>query len=177
MIGFYAILSNDISHLGDGQAIEFDQVITNIGQAYDSRHGHFTAPVSGMYLISASIMSTDKKHVNCYIVKNGSVVGYLFGGESDYQADTKQLFLTWSQATWFGSGTSWWWLCRWTDLWTVLVLCWGPDKTTLNSTCVTVQIKWKLKSTTSYMMLVIFTVVIFSVHSRLPLFKSLASYG
>ena len=68
-------------------------MITNIGQAYDPRHGHFIAPVNGMYLISASIMSVNAKSVHCYIVKNGAAVTALYGGVDDYQADTQTIVL------------------------------------------------------------------------------------
>ena len=80
-------------HLGDDQTIEFDKVITNIGQAYDPRHGHFTAPVSGMYLISASVMSLGGNHVYTDIVRNGNVVASLYAGGKDSVADTSSIVL------------------------------------------------------------------------------------
>ena len=92
-VGFYARLTKDISLLGDGQTIEFDRVITNIGQAYDPRHGHFTAPVNGMYLMSATIMSVVNKHVYCDIVKNGNTVTSFYGGTTDAQSDTQVIVL------------------------------------------------------------------------------------
>jgi hypothetical protein len=33
-------VTHDLS-LGQHQAVEYDKVITNVGNAYDSRHGHF----------------------------------------------------------------------------------------------------------------------------------------
>ncbi|XP_052083614.1 complement C1q-like protein 4 [Mytilus californianus] len=54
-VAFAAGLSKTITSLGSHQAIEYDEVITNEGNAYDARHGHFIAPMKGMYLISATI--------------------------------------------------------------------------------------------------------------------------
>jgi hypothetical protein len=50
-IAFYAVLTHDLS-LGQHQTVEYDKVITNVGNAYDSRHGHFISPVKGVYLMS-----------------------------------------------------------------------------------------------------------------------------
>merc|ERR1711971_985753 len=53
---FYAFLSTS-KELGQDQTIEFDKVVTNVGNAYDSRHGHFIAPISGYYHFSATILN------------------------------------------------------------------------------------------------------------------------
>ena len=92
-IGFYAKLTKSIPHLGDGQTINFDQVITNAGQAYDPSNGHFTVPVSGMYLISTSIMSVAGRNIHCDIVKNGDTVTSLYGSANDAQSDTQTIVL------------------------------------------------------------------------------------
>ncbi|XP_052787313.1 cerebellin-3-like [Mya arenaria] len=52
---FLAILSNDISTTTAGQTILFDNVVTNIGSAYNGETGTFTAPIEGLYLISVKI--------------------------------------------------------------------------------------------------------------------------
>ena len=46
-VAFTAVLTHN-EQLGPLQTLEYDKVITNIGNAYDSRHGHFTAPVKGI---------------------------------------------------------------------------------------------------------------------------------
>ena len=92
-VGFFAKLTKSIPHLGDYQPIQFDNVVTNIGQAYDPLHGHFTAPVTGLYLISASIMSVAGKTINCEIVKNNLIVTAMYGGNADYQGDTQTIVL------------------------------------------------------------------------------------
>ncbi|WAR29460.1 C1QL4-like protein [Mya arenaria] len=52
---FLAILSDDIKATTAGQTILFDDVVTNIGSAYNGKTGTFTAPIEGLYLISVKI--------------------------------------------------------------------------------------------------------------------------
>ncbi|XP_052786075.1 complement C1q-like protein 4 [Mya arenaria] len=52
---FLAILSKDISATTAGRTILFDNVVTNIGSAYNGETGTFTAPIEGLYLISVKI--------------------------------------------------------------------------------------------------------------------------
>ncbi|CAG2236651.1 unnamed protein product [Mytilus edulis] len=70
-VAFSAVLTHIIS-LGELQEIKYDKVLLNIGSGYDARHGHFTSPVNGVYLLSSS---TFKNHLadNLYVemVKNG----------------------------------------------------------------------------------------------------------
>ena len=55
-VAFTAVLAHDVN-LGPHQAVEFDMVMTNVGNAYVSKDGQFTAPVYGLYMISATICS------------------------------------------------------------------------------------------------------------------------
>ncbi|VDI03110.1 caprin-2 [Mytilus galloprovincialis] len=70
-VAFSAVLTHIIS-LGELQEIKYDKVLLNIGSGYDVRHGHFTSPVNGVYLLSSS---TFKHHLadDLYVemVKNG----------------------------------------------------------------------------------------------------------
>ena len=53
-VAFTAVLAHGAT-LGPHQAVEFDKVVTNVGNAYVSKDGQFTAPVYGLYMISATI--------------------------------------------------------------------------------------------------------------------------
>ncbi|XP_063405947.1 rab11 family-interacting protein 4B-like [Mytilus trossulus] len=79
-VGFFAVLTKSVS-LGPKQAIEYNKIITNIGNGYDESHGHFKAPVSGLYIISASITSPHNQVSRLEIVRNGiqlaAMVGHL----------------------------------------------------------------------------------------------------
>lgn len=51
-VAFSAQLTHTITNLGSGQAIIFDQKITDFGNNYDNSDGIFTVPVSGYYVFT-----------------------------------------------------------------------------------------------------------------------------
>ncbi|VDI56742.1 Hypothetical predicted protein [Mytilus galloprovincialis] len=87
LIAFTAILSND-AILGPLQTVEYDKVLTNIGHAYDSRHGHFTAPIHGVYIIAATSCSYDGNVLRTEIVHNGVQVVAMYGADWDMGGHT-----------------------------------------------------------------------------------------
>jgi hypothetical protein len=55
-VAFSARTSNGYAHMlniGQNAAIRFTNVVTNLGNGYDSLHGIFTAPRSGVSIVSA----------------------------------------------------------------------------------------------------------------------------
>ncbi|KAL4217329.1 hypothetical protein ACF0H5_023780 [Mactra antiquata] len=59
-VAFYAThKDHDIHHLGAQQPLLFQQTITNVGNAYNNNTGAFVAPVSGTYILHATIMGID----------------------------------------------------------------------------------------------------------------------
>lgn len=82
IVAFTAVLTHPVS-LGPLQAIEFDKVITNIGNAYETRDGQFSAPVSGVYLISATVYAPGRHSVFIEIVKNGQQLAAMYGSNND----------------------------------------------------------------------------------------------
>jgi hypothetical protein len=88
-VAFSAILTTPLA-LGEHQIVEYDKVLTNIGNGYDSRHGHFTAPIKAVYLFSCSMMNIEgisKDYLE--IVKNGIRVAHLYSDEDDYSMATQ----------------------------------------------------------------------------------------
>lgn len=75
---FAAQLSKDITKLGSHQIIEYDKVLLNDGNGYDVRHGHFTAPVKGVYLLSLIVYTDHHNTINLDLVKNGQAVTILY---------------------------------------------------------------------------------------------------
>ena len=76
--------------LGAHQTINYDNVVTNIGNAYDKRYGHFVASVPGLYSFSVTAMAFGKTAVDLYIVKNNArlVRVYTNEGYSDFASIT-----------------------------------------------------------------------------------------
>ncbi|XP_063420453.1 complement C1q-like protein 4 [Mytilus trossulus] len=86
IVAFSATL-NHVVTLGTHQAIEYDNVITNIGHAYDARHGHFIVPFKGLYLISVTGYNSPAVNVFLELVRNSQVIFNMYsdgrgGGQS-----------------------------------------------------------------------------------------------
>lgn len=56
----------------------------NVGNAFDARHGIFTAPVHGLYEFTTAILVPGGKHTGMEIVKNGMSVAKTQSGDSSY---------------------------------------------------------------------------------------------
>ena len=71
--------------LGAHQTINYDNVVTNIGNAYDKRYGHFVASVPGLYSFSVTAMTFDNSRIELFVVKNNAqlVRVYSNGGYAD----------------------------------------------------------------------------------------------
>ncbi|VDI04908.1 Hypothetical predicted protein [Mytilus galloprovincialis] len=76
-IAFSAALAHTVN-LSQDQLVEYDKILTNIGNGFDSRHSHFIAPVKGVYIFSACGFSQGSFASHLDIVKNGKAIGYLY---------------------------------------------------------------------------------------------------
>ena len=71
-IAFSAYLSHDVVHMGPGYTIKCDKVLLNDGNSYSSFTGAFTAPISGVYLLTFNINAWASNHPTwAKLVKNG----------------------------------------------------------------------------------------------------------
>ncbi|XP_060559857.1 cerebellin-3-like [Ruditapes philippinarum] len=68
-----------VSHLTVGQVIVFDQEKVNIGSGYHRSTGLFIAPLPGVYMFSASVMTKGEIQLN--IVKNGVPTAGMFASD------------------------------------------------------------------------------------------------
>lgn len=90
IVAFRTLLSKTLTHTGIHQTIEYDAVSLNIGHAYDARHGHRTAPVKGIYLVSVTAVAVPGKRLVLDVVLNSNVVVIMETGQhSSYSANTK----------------------------------------------------------------------------------------
>ncbi|VDI59292.1 Hypothetical predicted protein [Mytilus galloprovincialis] len=75
---FTATLKSHLT-LSRGNTIKYDNVILNQGRGYSPKTGIFTATKSGLYLISATVMSNGGVALGAYISKNGANLMNLYG--------------------------------------------------------------------------------------------------
>jgi len=77
-VAFFATLSTDLQHAGANQPIVFDRVVTNIGSAYNLHVGVFSAPVSGIYVFSVSLLNYAGHTTGYQFRKNNDVISNIF---------------------------------------------------------------------------------------------------
>ena len=76
-VAFTAVLAHGVT-LGLHQAVEFDKVMTNVGNAYFSRDGQFAAPVYGLYMISAVVSANSSNSISTIAFDTRVKVSLLF---------------------------------------------------------------------------------------------------
>ena len=83
-VGFTAILTHDVSNLGDNQVIIFDRVQTNVGNDYNPRTGVFTCRVPGLYVFYVHTLAEPGKHLETTISKNLNNMAYTYAFDKEY---------------------------------------------------------------------------------------------
>lgn len=88
--------------VGGKQIVKYDRVLTNVGGAYKSSTGIFTAPYKGIYTISCSLMSSTSNSVHLDIMKNGTKLSIVFAaaGTFPHSSQTLQLFFKKGDKIW-----------------------------------------------------------------------------
>lgn len=89
-MGFTACLTRDKS-LGILQTIIYDNVITNVGNTYDSRHGIFRAPVKGLYHMTLTSISYYGSELFVEMVKDGQRITHTYSGSKDFQSSSSSV--------------------------------------------------------------------------------------
>lgn len=85
VVAFTASITKDNTNFGTSQRIIYDQVTTNVGGAYDPRHGTFRAPVDGVYEFAVSILQGQSTMwLGLELVKNDQVIGRAKTGDNGY---------------------------------------------------------------------------------------------
>ena len=75
-VAFFARTSSHSPKLQPNQDIVFDDVVTNIGGAYNNHHGTFVAPTSGVYVFHTSVLTVGHA-LTAKVVKNGQTLARL----------------------------------------------------------------------------------------------------
>ena len=72
---FYAYMSTSEYNPGPGHTLIFRHVVTNIGQRYNQHTGIFTAPVSGVYVFTYTVIPFASSYIPVEVIKNSAVIG------------------------------------------------------------------------------------------------------
>jgi hypothetical protein len=81
-VAFTARLRNNVT-ARSLQNLIFDDVLTNIGNAYNPDTGIFKVPYSGRYLFSLTVRAQYQRQVCTEIVAEPTVIGQLTAGDSE----------------------------------------------------------------------------------------------
>lgn len=96
-VGFTAKLSEHATNLGLNQPVIFDNVHTNVGNAYSRDTGVFTAPVNGTYYFISTIMCHPGDFLEAEMVHNGNHVVFLYAYDSGFEQGVNGAVLVLSQ--------------------------------------------------------------------------------
>lgn len=80
-----------MSNLGENQDIVFDKVVTNVGNGYVANHGSFVAPVAGVYLFSATILSYGDNRTWGHFMVNGNILAKIYVHNTDHTQSTQSI--------------------------------------------------------------------------------------
>jgi hypothetical protein len=93
VVAFQATLtSGDTARAGG--AIKFNDVSVNIGNGYDPRTGKFTAPVGGLYQITATYLQKNGYTSWVRMMKNNTLIGDIHANHKNYDQLTKTILVT-----------------------------------------------------------------------------------
>ncbi|WAR08515.1 C1QL4-like protein [Mya arenaria] len=79
-VAFTAVVSPpSLTLLGPGQTVIFDNVITNVGNAFKSATGVFRAPETGVYVFNFALMMDPGMNEYIELVKDGQHIMWNYG--------------------------------------------------------------------------------------------------
>ncbi|XP_052816976.1 uncharacterized protein LOC128243313 [Mya arenaria] len=89
-VAFYGKI-NDLAQVQQGDILQFNNVITDIGHAYDTSTGLFTAPTAGLYVFGTTIMIEQHldTHLGIYVNNQKMTNIKMFGTEHMYDTMTQ----------------------------------------------------------------------------------------
>ena len=94
IVSFSARVKPSISDIGKYTTIKFAAVETNIGNAYDSTSGEFTAPLADVYVFFATILAKPKNYIETVMKVNDEVKLRLYSGDGKYYGSGSNLLVS-----------------------------------------------------------------------------------
>ncbi|XP_052073448.1 heavy metal-binding protein HIP-like [Mytilus californianus] len=73
-VAFHVNLKKDLRNLTPNAVVIFDQVVLNIGEAYNSSNGLFTCPEDGVYSFTWTALTSPNNSFESVFVVNGTIV-------------------------------------------------------------------------------------------------------
>ena len=92
ILAFSAMLTTDVN-LDQHQTVAYNNVITNIGGAYDPQTGYFTFLVKDAYMFSASIFTLPDLQVHLHTVHDCNVITRLFSQNTDWNLASQKIIV------------------------------------------------------------------------------------
>ena len=65
-VAFFVGLTQNFGPISRNEAVVFDRIVTNVGSAYDSETGYFTAPLNGTYQFNVVVSAQGRQKVRCW---------------------------------------------------------------------------------------------------------------
>ena len=93
IVAFSAMLTTDVN-LGQDQTVAYNNIITNVGGAYDPKTGYLTSLVKGVCILFASIFTLPDHQVHLHIVRNGKVITSLFSHNTGWNLGSQTIIVT-----------------------------------------------------------------------------------
>lgn len=86
MVAFYGKLNVIVSDISQDEIVKFNNIVTDVGHAYDSSTGLFTAPVPGLYVFATTVMVEKflDTHLGIYVNNEMKTNIKLHGTEHEY---------------------------------------------------------------------------------------------
>ncbi|XP_063434264.1 multimerin-2-like [Mytilus trossulus] len=79
--------------LGVGELVKFDKVWTNVKKDYDPITGVYTAPTSGVYQFSCTVMTSSGGQLRVFLWKNDAKTVAVYPGQIGYNTGTLNMVL------------------------------------------------------------------------------------
>ena len=108
IVAFSAVRVTKLNENGGGEIAAFGDVMTNIGDGYDSQSGVFTCPIHGLYFFTVSLLSLNNPTGMYHqLRKNGELIVSVFDNHPGFHHQASQsaiLELTTGDRVWIQSG-------------------------------------------------------------------------
>nr|XP_034306794.1 EMILIN-1-like [Crassostrea gigas] len=100
-VAFTALLSKHTTVSSHG-VVKYDNVLTNVGGAYEPSTGIFTAPYRGIYTISCILMSHPSNYVHLRLTMNNKKLSIVYSGPKTHphSGQTLQLLVNKGDKIW-----------------------------------------------------------------------------